>query len=103
MQASMHRATAGQARTTAFGSCRPSVARTVVVRAAIAAKPVDVPVKSADGASVGSEQLSLRVAPNDTAKGLVHRYLVYVQQNARRVSYRQQWDCCMELLSSSRH
>lgn len=84
MQASMHRATAGQARTTAFGSCRPSVARTVVVRAAVAAKPVDVPVKSADGAAVGSEQLSLRVAPNDTAKGLVHRYLVYVQQNARR-------------------
>ncbi|KAF6259405.1 hypothetical protein COO60DRAFT_1626075 [Scenedesmus sp. NREL 46B-D3] len=52
--------------------------------AAVAAKPVDVPVKSAEGASVGSEQLSLRVAPNDTAKGLVHRYLVYVQQNARR-------------------
>ncbi|WIA30679.1 hypothetical protein OEZ86_000751 [Tetradesmus obliquus] len=52
--------------------------------AAVAAKPVDVPVKSADGASVGSEQLSLRVAPTDTAKGLVHRYLVYVQQNARR-------------------
>jgi hypothetical protein len=28
----------------------------------------------------------LRVADNETSKGLVHRYLVMVRQNARRVS-----------------
>jgi hypothetical protein len=28
----------------------------------------------------------LRVADNETSKGLVHRYLVLVRQNARRVS-----------------
>lgn len=82
--------------TRAFSSARPVAAsasrgRTVVVRAAVAAAPVQVPVKSADGASAGSEELALGVAPASTAKGLVHRYLVYVQQNARRVSF---WHRC---------
>ena len=63
-----------------------SRARTVVVRAAVAAKPVQVPVKTVEGASAGTEEVALGVAPDSTAKGLVHRYLVYVQQNARRVS-----------------
>jgi hypothetical protein len=57
----------------------------VVVRAAIAASPVSVPVKSIGGGDAGEETLALNVAPAGTAKGLVHRYLVYVQQNARRV------------------
>jgi large subunit ribosomal protein L4 len=57
----------------------------VVVRAAVAAKPAKVPVKSADGAAAGEIELALGVAPPETAKGLVHRYLVYVQQNARQV------------------
>ena len=81
--------------TKAFSSARPvasaSRARTVAVRAAVAAAPVQVPVKAVDGASAGSEELALGVAPANTAKGLVHRYLVYVQQNARRVS---RWHCC---------
>jgi hypothetical protein len=70
----------------AFGSSRPAVRRTVSVQAAVTAAPVSVPVKqAADGASAGSEELALKVAKPATAKGLVHRYLVYVQQNARRV------------------
>jgi hypothetical protein len=69
------------------GAGRPFCSRrpAVVVRAAVAAKPVPVPVKSADGASAGSVDLALGVAPAETAKGLVHRYLVYVQANARKV------------------
>ncbi|KAI8463072.1 MAG: plastid ribosomal protein L4 [Monoraphidium minutum] len=75
--------------TRAFSAARPvasssSRTRTVAVRAAVAAAPVQVPVKTMDGASAGSEELALGVAPASSAKGLVHRYLVYVQQNARR-------------------
>lgn len=81
MQAFSTRRPAG-ARAPFSGSSR---ATSVVVRAAVAAKPVSVPVKTADGASAGSEELALGVAPPATAKGLVHRYLVYVQQNARQV------------------
>lgn len=74
----------------AFGSSRPAVRRTVFVQAAVTAAPVSVPVKqAADGASAGSEELALKVAKPATAKGLVHRYLVYVQQNARRVRLQQ--------------
>lgn len=76
----------------------PTSRRTAVsVRAAVAAKPVQVPVKAADGASAGSEELALGVAPPTTAKGLVHRYLVYVQQNARQVL---QCDCWLGLIDS---
>jgi hypothetical protein len=57
---------------------------TVAVRASAVAQPATLPVKSTEGADLGSEQLALKVA-QETAKGLVHRYLVYVQQNARRV------------------
>jgi len=80
----------------AFTARRPSVglasrsrSSTVTVRAAVAAQPVKVTVKSADGAVAGSEELALGVAPPTTAKGLVHRYLVYVQQNARQVRLEQ--------------
>lgn len=48
-------------------------------------KSVALPVKSIDGSDKGTEELTLKVA-EDTARGLVHRYLVMVQQNARRVS-----------------
>jgi hypothetical protein len=58
----------------------------VTVRAAGAAQPASLPVKSADGADLGSEQLNLKVASSATAKGLVHRYVVYTLQNKRRVS-----------------
>lgn len=56
------------------------------VKAAVAAAPASLTVKSADGADVGTEQLALKVARPETAKGLVHRYVVYVMQNKRRVS-----------------
>lgn len=39
-----------------------------------------------DGAPAGEATIALKSAPEDTAKGLVHRYLVMVRQNARRVS-----------------
>ena len=70
-----------------FAGLRPRAApraATVAVRASGVAAPVSLPKKSVTGAELGSEQLALKVA-EDTAKGLVHRYLVYVQQNARRV------------------
>jgi large subunit ribosomal protein L4 len=68
-----------------FTAQRPVARRQVVVRAAVAAAPASLPVKAADGADAGSATLALKVAPEQTAKGLVHRYLVYVRQNARRV------------------
>ena len=55
-----------------------------VVRASINAS-ASVPKKGADGADKGTEQLALRVA-EDTAKHVVHRYMVMVLQNKRRVS-----------------
>lgn len=54
------------------------------VRAAVTAAPASLPVKSADGADAGTEQLALKVARPETAKGLVHRYVVYTLQNKRR-------------------
>lgn len=63
----------------------PARARTVVVQAAVKAAPASLPVKSADGADAGTEQLALKVARPEAAKGLVHRYVVYVMQNKRRV------------------
>ena len=84
MQAQLGSLRGAQARSIA--SSRPANARRpLVVRAAIAAAPVSVPVKSVGGGDAGEETLALNVAPAGTAKGLVHRYLVYVQQNARRV------------------
>ncbi|KAG7674223.1 hypothetical protein Ndes2526B_g03974 [Nannochloris sp. 'desiccata'] len=48
------------------------------------AEPATIDVKNLDGSSAGSAALSLRIADNETSKGLVHRYLVMVRQNARR-------------------
>jgi large subunit ribosomal protein L4 len=42
-----------------------------------------LPVRDTQGEDVGSAELSLKVAGDDTAKGLVHRYLVMARQNAR--------------------
>jgi large subunit ribosomal protein L4 len=58
-------------------------ARLVVANSAVAA-PATLPYKAVDGSSKGSAELALKVA-EDSAKGLVHRYVVLVQQNARRV------------------
>ena len=55
-------------------------------KAAIVAKPASIDVKTFDGSSSGSQDLALKVAARNTAKGLVHRYLVTVRQNARAVS-----------------
>lgn len=57
----------------------------MVVQAAKKADAAAVPVKALDGADAGSEQLALNVAPDNTARGLVHKYLVYVQTNQRAV------------------
>ncbi len=58
----------------------------LAVKASVMAEPATIDVKNLDGSSAGSAALSLRVADNETSKGLVHRYLVMVRQNARRVS-----------------
>lgn len=54
------------------------------VRAATVAAPAELPVRTLEGGEAGSASLSLRVA-EESAKGLVHRYLVYVQASQRRV------------------
>lgn len=66
---------------------RPAVAsRKALICQASALRSVPVPVKSSDGADKGTQELSVKVA-EDSARGLVHRYLVMVQQNARRVGF----------------
>lgn len=57
--------------------------RSLTTRASRVAKPASIEVKTFDGSSSGSQKLALKVAGHDTAKGLVHRYLVTVRQNAR--------------------
>lgn len=59
--------------------------RALVVSNSAVAPAVAVPYKGTDGSDKGSKQVALKVA-EETAKGLVHRYMVMVQQNARRVS-----------------
>lgn len=53
--------------------------------AAQKAAPVDLQVKSIEGSDGGTGQLSLRVADPTKSKGLVHRHVVLIQQNARQV------------------
>ena len=62
--------------------------KSLSVKASVVAQPASVDVKTFDGSSSGSQDLSLRVAGRGTAKGLVHRYLVTVRQNARAVGSR---------------
>jgi large subunit ribosomal protein L4 len=63
----------------------PARRQAVRVCASAVAQPAALPVKSADGSDKGTANLALRVAGEETAKALVHRYMVLVQQNARRV------------------
>lgn len=63
-------------------AARPARSALVVTNAAVA-QPATLPLKGVDGSDKGTQQLALRVA-EESAKGLVHRYLVLVQQNARR-------------------
>lgn len=87
MQAAQRLQAARVGRVAAPAPLRPSLAprRTLTVRAAVPAAAVAVPVKTTDGADAGSANMALGVAKEASAKGLVHRYLVYVRQNARRV------------------
>ena len=81
MQASFRPAVSGKA-------FRPAVAaRKALICQASALRTTTVPVKTVDGADKGTEQLAVRVA-EESARGLVHRYMVMVQQNARRVRSR---------------
>lgn len=56
----------------------------VAVRASAVAAPAKLPVKGVDGSDKGTEELALKVA-GETARSLVHRYLIMAQQNARAV------------------
>ena len=67
----------------------PRNQRQLIARASVVAEPATIDVKNLDGSSAGSASLALRVADIETSKGLVHRYLVMVRQNARRVSQKQ--------------
>lgn len=66
----------------------PVQRKSLCVKASVVAQPASVEVKTFNGSSSGSQDLSLRVAGRGTAKGLVHRYLVTVRQNARAVCSR---------------
>lgn len=57
----------------------------VTTHASVQARPASIELKTFDGNSSGSQELALQVAGKDSAKGLVHRYLVTVRQNARAV------------------
>jgi len=58
----------------------------LAVKASIVAEPATLEVKTIDGGAAGSASLSLKIADPTTGKGLVHRYVVMVRQNARQVS-----------------
>ncbi|MEW5304639.1 MAG: hypothetical protein WDW36_007236 [Sanguina aurantia] len=75
-------------RTPAFTAVRPvrcivSRSTAVVVRSSAVSAPAMLPVKSVEGEDKGTQQMALKVA-GESGKGLVHRYLVMVQQNARQ-------------------
>lgn len=63
---------------------RPSL----VVRASKLAEPAALPVKTLSGNAAGEASIALRVAEEDTATGLVHRYLTTVMRNARQVRHK---------------
>ena len=70
-------------------------ARGPAPRAAMVAEPRSLEVRAPDGSAAGTESLSLRVAEPAVASGLVHRYVVFLRQNLRRV--RLQTSCAAEL------
>ena len=63
----------------------------LALRAAMVAEPRSVEVRAPDGSAAGTESLSLRVAEPEVANGLVHRYVVFLRQNMRRVRPSKRW------------
>lgn len=63
----------------------------LVVRASKLAEPAALPVKTLSGSDAGEASIALRVAEEDTATGLVHRYLTTVMRNARQVRATNAW------------
>ena len=64
----------------------PRVQRRERVNVAVDAAAAQVEKLSFDGSKNGTAELDLKIARNEVAKGLVHKYVVMVRQNARRVS-----------------
>lgn len=54
-------------------------------RASAIAEPATLPIKGADGSDQGTAELALKVASPQTARHVVHRYMVQINQNARQV------------------
>ena len=65
-----------------------TVGRTLTpcIRMSIVAPPVPLEIKGFEGEVVGNDSLSLKVADPETAKGLVHRYVVKVRRDMRKVN-----------------
>ena len=61
---------------------RPVASRWHAAKASVTAPPAELKVAGSKG---GAAHLALNVAPARSAKGLVHRYLMYVRANARQV------------------
>ena len=63
-----------------------TVGRTLTpcIRMSIVAPPVPLEIKGFEGEVVGTDSLSLKVADPETAKGLVHRYVVKVRRDMRK-------------------
>lgn len=68
----------------------------VTTTSSVQARPASIELKTFDGSSSGTQELALQVAGRDSAKGLVHRYLVTVRQNARAVR-----ECCCWMCNST--
>jgi len=58
----------------------------VVTRASRQAEPAQLTSKTFSAQDAGTESLSLRVADPTASRGLVHRHVVLIQQNARQGS-----------------
>ena len=57
----------------------------VVTQASRQAEPAQLTSKTFGAQDSGSEKLSLKVADPTASRGLVHRHVVLIQQNARQV------------------
>ena len=53
----------------------------------VAAEATNVTKVKFDGENAGEAALDLKVARSEVAKGIVHKYVVMVRQNARRVRF----------------
>ena len=74
-----------QAPKISLPASRPVAHRSHAARAAVEAPPANLRTA---GSEASSAKLLLKVAPPRSAKGLVHRYLMYVRANARQVRHR---------------